>query len=165
MDTATVKDGLERDLPGLNISISGDALVVPADRLTGIAEFLRDREPFRLDYLSCLFATDFPADGVIEVTYILYSVEKRHGPVILKVRVDRDPAKCRVPSVTPHWRGAEFQEREAFDLYGVTFEGHPDLRRILTWDGFEGFPMRKDFVHEDPDTEATAEPAPVPNEN
>jgi NADH:ubiquinone oxidoreductase subunit C len=54
-----------------------------------------------------------------------------------------------VASVTPIWRGAEFQEREVYDLYGVRFEGHPDLRRILMWDGFQGHPMRKDYVVED----------------
>jgi hypothetical protein len=57
-----------------------------------------------------------------------------------------------VASVTPIWRGAEFQEREVYDLFGVRFEGHPDLRRILMWDGFEGHPMRKDYVVEDQDT-------------
>ncbi|MFP5226960.1 MAG: NADH-quinone oxidoreductase subunit C, partial [Acidobacteriota bacterium] len=51
-----------------------------------------------------------------------------------------------VPSLTPVWRGAEFQEREAFDLYGIVFDEHPDLRRILMWDGFKDYPMRKDYV-------------------
>ena len=54
-----------------------------------------------------------------------------------------------MPSLTPVWRGAEFQEREAYDLYGITFEGHPDLRRILMWDEFKDFPMRKDYVEPD----------------
>ena len=85
----------------------------------------------------------------MEVVYHLYSMAKKHGPVTLKVRLPR--ATPRVSSVTPIWRGTEFQEREAYDLYGVVFEGHPDLRRILMWDGFEGHPMRKDYVVEDQD--------------
>jgi NADH:ubiquinone oxidoreductase subunit C len=65
----------------------------------------------------------------------------------VKARLNR--ANPHAASVTPIWRGAEFQEREAYDLYGVVFDGHPDLRRILMWDGFEGHPMRKDYVVED----------------
>jgi NADH/F420H2 dehydrogenase subunit C len=157
MEANGVKEELERRIEGLNLTVSGEAILVPPEYLTAVAEILRDEEPFRFDYLSCLLGTDYPEDGVVEVVYILYSIEKRHGPLILKARADREPAKCRIPSVTPLWRGAEFQEREAYDLYGVTFEGHPDLRRILLWDSFEGYPMRKDFVHEDPDTEGPEE--------
>ncbi|MDP3721929.1 MAG: NADH-quinone oxidoreductase subunit C [Candidatus Omnitrophota bacterium] len=87
--------------------------------------------------------------GRIEVVYHLYSMAKKHGPVALKVRVPRSHPV--VPSVTPIWRGAEFQEREVYDLFGVTFEGHPDLRRILMWEGFDGHPLRKDYVVEDQD--------------
>ena len=87
--------------------------------------------------------------GRIEVIYHLYSMAHKHGPIALKVKLPRQhPA---VASVTPIWRGAEFQEREVYDLFGVTFTGHPDLRRILMWDGFEGYPMRKDYVPEDQD--------------
>ena len=57
--------------------------------------------------------------------------------------------KAHLPSLTPIWRGAEFQEREIFDLYGIIFDGHPDLRRILMWEGFKDFPMRKDYVEPD----------------
>lgn len=162
MEANGVKEELERRIEGLNLTVSGEAILVPPEHLPAVAGILRDEEPFRLDYLSCLLATDYPEDGVIEAVYILYSVEKRHGPLTLKVRVDREPANCRIPSVTPQWRGAEFQEREAYDLYGVTFEGHPDLRRILLWEGFEGHPMRKDFVHENPDVEEPEEHKATP---
>jgi NADH-quinone oxidoreductase subunit C len=77
--------------------------------------------------------------------YHLFSVAKRQGPIKLRVRAPRELAHCRVPSLTPLWRSCEFQEREAFDLYGVVFEGHPDLRRILMWDEFTDYPMRKDY--------------------
>ena len=87
--------------------------------------------------------------GYLEVVYHLFSVEKKHGPVILRVRTENRTDKVQIPSLTPVWRGAEFQEREVFDLYGVVFTGHPDLRRILMWDEFTDHPMRRDYV--DPD--------------
>jgi NADH-quinone oxidoreductase subunit C len=73
----------------------------------------------------------------------------KHGPVILRLRSGNRTDLAQVPSLTPVWRGAEFQEREAYDLFGIVFTGHPDLRRILMWDEFEDFPMRKDYVAPD----------------
>ena len=87
--------------------------------------------------------------GYLEAMYHLYSMELKHGPVVLRLRTADRAEKTHVPSLTPVWRGAEFQEREAFDLYGIVFDGHPDLRRILMWDGFKDFPMRKDYVEPD----------------
>jgi NADH-quinone oxidoreductase subunit C len=84
--------------------------------------------------------------GFLEAVYHLFSVEKKHGPVVLRMRTANRGNDTRLPSLTPVWRSAEFQEREAFDLYGIVFEGHPDLRRILMWDGFADYPMRKDYV-------------------
>lgn len=84
--------------------------------------------------------------GYLEAVYHLFSMEKKHGPVVLRLRTRDRGEGVHVPSLTPIWRGAEFQEREAFDLYGIIFDGHPDLRRILMWDGFKDFPMRKDYV-------------------
>jgi NADH-quinone oxidoreductase subunit C len=84
--------------------------------------------------------------GSLEAVYHLFSMEKKHGPVVLRLRTADRGEGTHVPSLTPVWRGAEFQEREAFDLYGIVFDGHPDLRRILMWDGFKDYPMRKDYV-------------------
>ena len=84
--------------------------------------------------------------GFLEVVYHLFSIEKKHGPVVLRLRTINRTDQAQVPSLTPVWRSAEFQEREVFDLYGVVFEGHPDLRRLLMWDGFVDHPMRKDYV-------------------
>lgn len=84
--------------------------------------------------------------GYLEAVYHLFSMEKKHGPVILRLRTANRTEQTHVPSLTPVWRSCEFQEREAFDLYGILFDGHPDLRRILMWDGFVDFPMRKDYV-------------------
>lgn len=87
--------------------------------------------------------------GYLEVVYHLFSMEKKHGPVVLRMRTGNRSDQVTLPSFTPVWRSADFQEREVFDLYGVVFEGHPDLRRILMWDEFKDHPMRKDYV--DPD--------------
>jgi len=84
--------------------------------------------------------------GYLEAVYHLFSMEKKHGPVVLRLRTANRSDGTHVPSLTPVWRSAEFQEREAFDLYGIVFDGHPDLRRILMWDGFVDHPMRKDYV-------------------
>jgi NADH-quinone oxidoreductase subunit C len=87
--------------------------------------------------------------GFLEVVYHLFSMRLKHGPLVLRMRTEDRAGKARVPSLTPVWRGAEFQEREIFDLYGVTFDGHPDLRRILMWDEYKDHPMRKDYAEPD----------------
>lgn len=83
--------------------------------------------------------------GYLEAVYHLFSTERKHGPVVIRLRT-ANRTDAHVPSLTPVWRSAEFQEREAFDLYGIVFDGHPDLRRILMWEGFVDYPMRKDYV-------------------
>ena len=87
--------------------------------------------------------------GYLEAVYHLYSMNKKHGPVILRMRTANRSDKVELPSMTPIWRSAEFQEREVFDLFGIVFTGHPDLRRILMWDGFKDYPMRRDYVEPD----------------
>jgi len=93
--------------------------------------------------------TEEKIPGYLEAVYHLYSMTHKHGPLIIRMRTtDRAENAC-LPSLTPIWRSAEFQEREIFDLYGIRFDGHPDLRRILMWDEFEDHPMRKDYVQPD----------------
>jgi NADH-quinone oxidoreductase subunit C len=87
--------------------------------------------------------------GYLEAVYHLFSVKKKHGPVVIRMRTKNRTNDVELPSLTPLWRAAEFQEREVFDLYGIAFRGHPDLRRILMWDGFKDHPMRKDYVEPD----------------
>jgi NADH-quinone oxidoreductase subunit C len=86
--------------------------------------------------------------GYLEAVYHLYSVALKHGPLVIRMRTS-NRVDTAMPSLTPVWRGAEFQEREVFDLYGIVFTGHPDLRRILMWDEFKDYPMRKDYVEPD----------------
>ena len=87
--------------------------------------------------------------GFLEAVYHLYSVARKHGPLVLRMRTVNRTDQVELPSLTQVWRSAEFQEREVFDLFGVVFTGHPDLRRILMWDGFKDHPMRKDYVEPD----------------
>jgi NADH-quinone oxidoreductase subunit C len=87
--------------------------------------------------------------GYLETVYHLFSMAKKHGPVVLRMRTANRTDKVELPSLTPVWRSAEFQEREVFDLFGIVFKGHPDLRRILMWDEFKDFPMRRDYVEPD----------------
>ena len=163
------------------------SLLVGLDQAVPVARFLLEDSRLRLDYASNVTGVDWPEtmlkekrkvkqtiDGVereieetsehvrpgyLEVVYHLYSMALKQGPVILRLRTRDRTASARVPSLTPVWRGAEFQEREVFDLFGVLFDGHPDLRRILMWDGFRDFPMRKDYP---PPPEVEPVPAPIP---
>ncbi|HEY5909157.1 MAG TPA: NADH-quinone oxidoreductase subunit C [Verrucomicrobiae bacterium] len=142
-----------------------------------VAAVLRDDPQLRLDYASNVTGVDWldkvmketvktkqviegvdreiqqtietKHPGYLEVVYHLYSMELKHGPLIIRLRTDNRSDQVRLPSLTPIWRGAEFQEREIYDLFGIVFEGHPDLRRILMWDGFKDHPMRKDYIEPD----------------
>lgn len=87
--------------------------------------------------------------GYLEAVYHLYSVAKKQGPVVIRLRTVNRSDQVELPSLTAVWRSAEFQEREIFDLYGIVFTGHPDLRRLLMWDGFKDHPMRRDYVEPD----------------
>ncbi len=87
--------------------------------------------------------------GYLEAVYHLFSMSLKQGPVIIRMRTGNRTDQVELPSLTSIWRGAEFQEREIYDLYGIIFQGHPDLRRILMWEGFKDHPMRKDYVEPD----------------
>src|SRR6266852_6074550 len=117
--------------------------VFAAPRLREICRFLKDAPELYFDFLEDLTATDHPKDNLIRVVYHFYSYRHRHL-FIAKVELDRkDP---QVDSLEPLWKAANWMEREVFDLFGVTFKGHPDLRRILMPDDWVGTPLRKDYV-------------------
>jgi NADH-quinone oxidoreductase subunit C len=154
MDTVEqIREAVLKVVPGATVEIIAStpaaqqpALLINREHIFAAAKYLKEDARYQLDYCSCVTGVDYLKTGQIEVVYHLYSVALKHGPVILKVRAPRELAQCHVPSLTPLWRGCEFQEREAYDLYGVKFDGHPDLRRILMWDEFTDYPMRKDYV-------------------
>lgn len=123
----------------------GPTFRVPREDLLGLCRWLRDNPEFDMAFLEFVSAVDWP--DRFEVVYCLRSLARQHG-VTLKVPLPRDD--LRVPSVTGVWRGADWHEREAYDLFGIVFEGHPDLRRILMSADWKGHPLRKDYVYEDP---------------
>jgi len=112
-----------------------------------VAEFLKTDPELLLDFASNVSGVDY-ADH-LEAVYHLFSIARKHGPITLRTRTGDRDQDAKVPSLTPVWKSADFQEREAFDLFGIRFEGHPDLRRLLMWDEFVDFPMRKDYVAPD----------------
>jgi NADH-quinone oxidoreductase subunit C len=118
-------------------------IVVDAAAIAEICAFARDDAELRCEVLSNQSGVDYKADGAIEIVYHLYSYTHRHY-VILKVRTPRDDAV--VPSVERVWKGANWMEREIYDLLGVMFTGHSDLRRLLMPEDWVGHPLRKDFV-------------------
>src|SRR5437667_10515277 len=153
------------------------SLLVDSAHALAIARFLRDDPQLRLDNASNVTGVDWldkvtkekiktkklvdgvekeveemiekKTPGYLEVVYHLYSMELKHGPVILRQRTGNRTDQVHVASLTPIYRGAEFQEREIYDLYGIIFDAHPDLRRILMWEGFKDYPMRKDYAPPD----------------
>ena len=116
--------------------------VVTADALADICTFLRDDERLRFDFLQCLTAVDYPRDEKLVGVYHLYSYPLKHS-FVLKVELPRAEPLC--PSVTGVWSTANWLEREQYDLFGVLYTGHPDLRRLLMPDDWVGYPMRKDY--------------------
>jgi len=116
------------------------ALVDPA-HLVEVAKHIRDDLGY--DYLSSATAVDYIKSGEIEMVYHAYSIKKGGPALVFKARTPRDNAV--LPSLVSVWPGADFQEREAYDLFGVKFDGHPNLKRILMWEGFQGHPMRRDW--------------------
>ena len=155
------------------------SLLLDAAHAHDVALFLRDDPVLHLDYCSNVTGVDWPdkeitdvtktsvpdpaggapkiveqktvrhQPGCLEVVYHLYSMALKHGPVIIRLRTANRTDQVALPSLTPVWRSCDFQEREVYDLYGIVFERHPDLRRILMWDGFKDHPMRRDYVEPD----------------
>jgi NADH-quinone oxidoreductase subunit C len=113
---------------------------VRSEALLNVARFIKDS--LDLDYLNSIAAVDYI--DYFELVYQFTSITKNHS-LVLKTRCD-ERENPRVPSVVSLWRGADFQEREIYDLMGISFEGHPNMKRIFLWDGFKGHPLRKDFI-------------------
>jgi NADH-quinone oxidoreductase subunit C len=143
-----VEERLREHFPGLALERqAGEAvrdltLYVPAERLVEICTFLRDDPDLRFAMLSWIGGVDWlPREPRFEVVYHLLSIEHA-SRAVLKVRVPESEA--RVPTVAGVWPTANWHERETYDFYGIVFDGHPDLTRILLPDDWEGWPLRKD---------------------
>ena len=115
---------------------------VPLARFRALAQKLHDDPAFGFDYPLSMTAVDWLADNRITCVYHLYSMAHRHTLVL---KCDLDRATPSIPTVSDLWRGCEWFEREVFDLFGVAFEEHPDLRRIMLTDDWVGYPLRKDY--------------------
>ncbi len=135
-----------------NTTLMQPQLVVAKESIKDVCLFLRDDARFFFDQLSCLTALDTGVEkNTIEIIYHIYSIPF-HLFFVLKVEVERGDGKenlPELPSVVDVWRAADWHEREAYDMYGVKFSGHPDLRRILLPADWEGFPLRKDYVEQE----------------
>ena len=137
---ARIKEAFPVAVVDVPVEMIDFTMVLAAEQLFEVARLLRDE--IGMDYLTDVTAVDYPE--CFEVVYHLYSVSKDQGPLTLKVLLE-DKENPEVASVTPLWPGANFMECEVYDLMGIAFAGHPDLRRIMLWDGFPGHPLRKDF--------------------
>jgi NADH-quinone oxidoreductase subunit C len=144
-----ISSQLQSRLPGCQVELvangspsAQNSLLI--DRRYGLEAARLLRDELQLDYCSNATAVDWPQ--YLEMVYHLFSIEKKEGPLVIRLRTANRSDDVTLPSLTPIWRSAEFQEREAFDLYGIVFTGHPDLRRILMWEGYTDHPMRKDYV-------------------
>lgn len=133
---------IEGKFPGSVVESGNDYLVVKTDSLLAVAAFLKDTPDFNFEYLNYVTAIDY--FEYFEVVYQLSSLQHNHSLVIKSRCYDRE--NPTVPSVVGLWRGADFQEREIYDLMGIRFEGHPNMKRIFLWEGFEGHPLRKDYL-------------------
>jgi NADH-quinone oxidoreductase subunit C len=133
---------LEERFPGSVVESRPDNLLVKSESLIEIATFLKTAPGLDFDYFTAITAVDYY--DYFEVIYQLTSLQHNHS-LVVKVRCyeRENPA---LPSVVSLWRGADFQEREIYDLFGISFDGHPNLRRIVLWEGFQGHPLRKDYL-------------------
>lgn len=128
---------IEEHIPDAVTDFDESAVFARSEALFQVARFLKQN--LDLDYLASITAVDFFEH--FELIYHLTSITKNHS-VILKTRCEKGE---KVPSVISLWQGADFQERDIFDLMGIAFVGHPNLKRIFLWDGFKGHPLRKDW--------------------
>lgn len=140
---AGLAKGIEGFHPGAVAKHSGISTWIKPETILDVARGLHDRDEFRFDLLVSLTAVDYVDH--FEVVYHLRSLPYNSFAVV-KSEVGYGRAEPVVPSVCEVWRGADLQERETWDLMGVRFEGHPNHKRIMLWEGFPGHPLRKDFL-------------------
>lgn len=150
MEAKEIYERLEKQFPGKVAGFKGDVpepyCMADAQAVVEVCRVLRDDPELNFEVLSDLTALDWPKDEKIQVVYHLYSYSKRHA-IVVKVDLPRDNPK--VPTLEGVWKVANWFEREVFDLFGVIFEGHSDLRRIMLPEDWVGHPLRKDYVEQE----------------
>ncbi len=142
LPASEVAKELTKLFPEAIIESSGEVILVKKESLLAIAEHLKNNPELDFDYLNYITAVDYY--HYFEVVYQFTSIKRNHS-LVLKTRC-YDRGNPVVPSMVKLWRGADFQEREVYDLMGIKFEGHPNLKRIMLWEGFNGHPLRKDYL-------------------
>ena len=155
--TQKLAEGLRARFPSTVMDVIPEGLLIKADTLVEVCRYLKAEPELAFDYLTSITAVDYL--DYFELVYHLASLEHNHMAV-LKVRCygRSDP---EVPSVVAVWKTADLQEREIWDLMGVKFSGHPNLKRVLTWEGFSGHPLRKDFLSFDQAKGKISSPVPA----
>ena len=133
---------IEEKFPESIVESDQYGLVVKNDSLLEVAAFLKDAPELDFAYLNYITAVDY--FEYFEVVYQFTSLQHNHSLVIKARCCDRDNPV--LPSVVGLWQGADFQEREIYDLMGIRFDGHPNMKRIVLWEGFQGHPLRKDYL-------------------
>ena len=133
---------IDQEVPGSVERWEGNTVWVQSSRISRVAHFLRDDESLDFQFLNSVSAVDLIER--FDVVYHMTSLRHQHTGVVKATVHGREDLS--LPSVCQVWRGADFQEREVWDLMGIRFEGHPNLKRIMLWEGFEGHPLRKDFL-------------------
>jgi len=128
------------------------SVILKKDRIFNVCKYLHDDSMLSLDHLKDLCGVDYlnKKDVRFEVVYTLYSIRHHH---MIRLRAEVPENDLMIQSVTPIWAGANWHERECFDMFGITFKGHPDMRRILLPEDWEGYPLRKDYPLKGPDFE------------
>lgn len=142
LDGGRVAEALNNALPGITTASNDEWVEVDSTRLDEALRWLHDSSEFDAAQLSNLCGVDY--HDHFAMVYHLQSLDRNHQ-IVVKARV-ADHEEPALPSAYPVYKGALLQEREVYDLMGITFEGHPDMRRIFLWDGFPGHPLRKDFM-------------------
>ena len=137
-----IAQSVEAKLPGSILAYDKDIVWVKPEFILPVCKIMKDPEGLDFSFLAALTAVDFIDH--FEIIYHLTSM-RRNSKCVLKCACDgrENPT---IASVTEIWRGADLQEREIWDLMGIKFEGHPNLKRIMLWEGFEGHPLRKDYL-------------------
>ncbi len=142
LSTSEISKQISERLPDAVIDASDTAILVNGNSLPDVGAFLKDTPGLDFDYLTTITAVDYYT--YFEVVYLFVSIEHNHSLVIKTRCQGRD--NPTLPSLVGLWRSADHQEREIYDLMGITFEGHPNMKRIVLWSDFQGHPQRKDFM-------------------
>ncbi|MGY8881675.1 MAG: NADH-quinone oxidoreductase subunit C [Dehalococcoidia bacterium] len=146
-------EAIEAFAPGSVESSAGSDVWLKPESISTVCEGLKIRSEFKFDLLSSLTAVDYIDH--FEVVYHLTSLPM-NASAVLKSRVGHGRTEASIASVVPIWRGADYQEREVWDLMGIRFDGHPNHKRIMLWEGYPGHPLRKDYVTYDQSIASTA---------